>query len=93
MFYKFGYLISVLLYLLYDLIFIIKDSEYDYFISIREHGIMVFLSVLLSLILLIWIRKGDFKSRITKGLKLSLFWNYLILILSNGFVIYLTFTK
>ncbi len=93
MFYKFGYLISVLLYLLYDLIFIIKDSEYDYLISIREHGIMIFLSVLLSLILLVWIRKGDFKSRITKGLKLSLFWNYLILILSNGFVIYLTFTK
>lgn len=93
MFYKCGYLISVLVYLLYDLIFILKDSDYDYYFSIREHGVMVLLSVLLSLILLTWIKTGDIKSRITKGLKLSLFWNYLILILSNGFVIYITLTK
>jgi len=90
MFYKYGYLITFLIYLLYDLTYIVKDSYYDYSISIREFVIMILSSLLLSFILLIWIKKGNLKTRIMKGFKLSLFWNYLILIISNGFVIYLT---
>jgi len=93
MFYKFGFLITAVAYCVYDLIFILTDPAYDYLISIRQFGVMMALTILLSIILLIWIQESNLAIRISKSIKISLFWNYLILIISNGFVLYLTVSK
>ncbi|MFT5348369.1 MAG: hypothetical protein ACI9M3_001409 [Bacteroidia bacterium] len=85
-FFDYGFVTPVIFYLIYDIALMTSDPLYDYITSIRVFGLMLFLTLILTAVILVWIPNEVLKYRIHKSFKISLFWSYLVLVISEGFL-------
>jgi hypothetical protein len=95
MFYKIGYLITALIYLILQTILILINQSFGQFIMIKESAIVISIVLLLafiaSIFLSIWIKNSDFKIRLLKAFKISVFGSFLVLMCSEIYLIAITF--
>jgi len=95
MFYKIGYLISALIYLILQTILTLFYQSFGQSIMIKESAIVISIVLVLafiaSIFLSIWIKNSNFKIRLSKAFKISVFGSFLVLMCSEIYLIAITF--
>lgn len=85
--------IPILVYSIVDFSIGIYDPNYLIIGSILFHLIMILLTFILGQLLLIFIEQENRHERLMKAFKLALFWNYSLLIFTDGYILLITFRE
>lgn len=95
MFYKIGYLISALIYVILQMILILINQSFRPWTMIKESvfviSIVLVLALIASVFIGVWIKTSDIKIRRLKAYKISVFGSFIVLMCSEIYLIALTF--